>query len=92
VVGEAVKPIGGVTVNEYVPFGSLNMMVVVVEVCRVPSNVTDQRVPEGKPLSVKVTVYVTRLNVTDSLTDAPFTSNEPPATVGSYALSVVAAV
>lgn len=34
-------------------------------------------VPEGSPVSMKLTEYVTRLNVTASLTEPPFTVKEP---------------
>ena len=35
-------------------------------------------VPDGRPVSVNVTEYVTRLNVTVSLIVPPFTAKDPP--------------
>jgi hypothetical protein len=45
------------TVYEYVPFASVNTMLLVVEDFMVPANVTDHEVPLGRPVSVNVTVY-----------------------------------
>jgi len=52
--------------NEYVPLGSVNEMVFVVDVSVLPFNVTDHDVPDGNPDSVNVIVYevvVTGVNV-----------------------------
>jgi hypothetical protein len=57
-----------------VPFGSGNVIVPVVDVFRVPFKVTDHEVPDGRPLSVNVTAYVTSVNVTDTATGPPFTT------------------
>ena len=43
-----------------------------------PFNVTFQSEADGSPDSVKVTEYVTRLNVTVSLTVPPLTVKDPP--------------
>ena len=65
---------------EYVPFGSVNDMVEVVELSGAPFSVTDQLVPDGSPLSVNVTVYVVTtdaVNVTAFETEAPLTVTDP---------------
>ena len=43
-------------VYEYVPLGSVNVIVLVKEDCIVPFKVTDHDVPDGRPDSVNVTV------------------------------------
>ena len=81
------------TVYVYVPFGSLNVIVLVVDEKLCPfDKFTYQIVFAGNPLSVNVTLYVTELNVTDSDTCAPFTVNDPYAGLGAYSLSPVATV
>ena len=45
--------------------------------------------PDGRPDSVNVTVYLTRENATDSETEAPSTAREPEDGEGLYALSFV---
>ena len=62
---------------EYVPFGIENVIVFVVEDLVIPFSVTDHEVPDGRPDSVNVTVYVTRLNVIATFTFAPLTVNVP---------------
>ena len=52
--GLAAYPVAA-TVNEYVPFGSVNATVEVVDDWGVPASVTDQEVPDGSPVSLKVT-------------------------------------
>jgi len=52
--------------NEYVPLGSVNEMVFVVDVSVLPFSVTDHDVPVGRPDSANVIVYrdvVTDVNV-----------------------------
>ena len=46
------------TVYEYVPFGSVNVIVPDVDDSLVPLSVTDHDVPDGNPDSVNVTVYL----------------------------------
>ena len=46
------------TVYEYVPFGSVNVIVPDVDDSLVPLSVTDHDVPDGNPVSVNVTVYL----------------------------------
>ena len=62
------------TVNEYVPFGSVNEIVVVLygseNPCEVVLTLT-YHVPLVNPLSVKVIVYVTSVNVIEIETLAP---------------------
>jgi hypothetical protein len=43
--------------NRYEPFGSSKLIETLLEVCEVPFSVTDQLVPAGNPISVKVTAY-----------------------------------
>ena len=43
------------TVYTYVPFGSLNVIVEEVKRLVNPASVTDQFVPDGRPVSVNVT-------------------------------------
>lgn len=56
VPGVAEYPPTGVTVNEYVPFGSRKVIVPLVEEVGVVPSVTVQLVPVGNPVSVNVTV------------------------------------
>ena len=64
--------------HPYVPLGSANAIVEVVELAAAPFNVTDQDVPEGSPVSVNVTAYVTWVKArVGSLTAAPFTVTDP---------------
>lgn len=64
-------PLGGLTVypdteptvKVYVPFGSLNVIEEAIELSVSPFKVTDQSVPDGRLLFVKVTAYVTWVNV-----------------------------
>ena len=60
------------------PLGSVNVMLEPVDALATPSSVTDHDVPDGRPVSVSVTVYVTSIKVTDLDTDAPFTVKLPP--------------
>ncbi len=81
--GLHVYPLTDPTVNAYVPFGSWKVMVDVVELRVLPFRVTDQDVPEGRPLSVKVTEYFSPggsddlENVTATVFAAPFTVTLP---------------
>ena len=59
-------------VYEYVPFGSENVMVFVVEDSVVPLRVTDHDVPDGRPDSVNVTLY-SGVNVTETVAPVPLT-------------------
>ena len=71
-------------VYEYVPFGSENVIVFVVDENDCPLlKLTYHIVPDGNPLSVNVTVYVTRLNVIAIFTFAPFTVNVPDDGLGA---------
>ena len=45
-------------VYEYVPFGTKNVFVSVVELYIAPSKVTDQNIPDGRHDSVNVTAYI----------------------------------
>jgi len=71
--GLAVYPVTASTEYGYAPFASENMIEEPVELLVVPARVTDQEVPEGRPVSVNVTEYVTCVNAIDRLTAAPFT-------------------
>jgi hypothetical protein len=65
-------------VYEYVPLGSLNVIVVPVPEYDCPLlKLTYHIVPEGNPDSVNVTVYVTSEKVIDCETGAPLTVNDP---------------
>ena len=46
------------TVYEYVPFGSVNVIVSDVDDSLVPLSVTDHEIPDGNPVAVNVTVYL----------------------------------
>ena len=66
--------------NEYVPLGSVNEIVLLLDVSVLLFNVTDQEVPDGNPDSANVTEYVftdTGVNVIASFTLAPFTVTVP---------------
>jgi hypothetical protein len=75
--GDTVYPDTEPIEYEYVPFAAVNVIVLVVEDSVVPLNVTDHDVPDGRPDSVNVTVYLTKGNDTDLETDPPFTVKEP---------------
>jgi hypothetical protein len=78
--GLTVYPTTDPTVNEYVPLGSENPIVDVVEVSCEPFRVTDHEVPDGRPLSVNVTVYSVGgvfVKLIDKLTDESFTVTLP---------------
>ena len=68
---------------EYVPFGKEKVIVFVVEDNVVPLKVTDHDVPEERPDSVKVTVYLTSENDTDFEAETPLTVREPEDNNGS---------
>ena len=90
--GDDVYPDIGPILYAYVPFGSVNVIVLFVDVSVVPFNVTDHDVPDANPVSVNATVYVTRLNVIETFTFAPFTVNVPVDGLGAYFLFTVAIV
>ncbi len=77
--GDAEYPLTEPIWYQYVPFASWKVRVVVVEVCVVVPIVTDQLVPVGNPLSVKVSAYVTgaATKVTASGTADPATWTAP---------------
>lgn len=56
--GETEYPDTLLTVYEYIPFGSVNVIVLDVDDSLVPLKVTDHDVPDGRPDSVNVTVYL----------------------------------
>ncbi len=56
--GDTEYPDTLLTVYEYVPFGSVNVIVPDVDDSLVPLSVTDHDVPDGNPDSVNVTVYL----------------------------------
>jgi len=87
-LGVPVYPATGPSVNGYVPFVTVKLIIVVVELIRDPPSVIDQLAPppKGKPFSVKVSLYRSSLNVTDSLSDELFTTNEPVPGAGAYTL------
>ena len=64
-------------VYEYVPLVIENVIVFVLEDNVVPLKVTDHDVPEERPDSVKVTVYLTAENDTDFEAGTPLTVREP---------------
>ena len=66
--GLAVYPDTGPTVNEYVPFALVNVIVGVAEVAVAPFSVTDQVAPESRPLSVNVTAYVPGVRAVKAIT------------------------
>jgi len=71
-------------VYEYVPLGSLNVIVLVVDENDCPLlKLTYHLVPNGNSFSVNVTVYVTRLNVIATFTFAPLTVNVPDDGLGA---------
>jgi len=55
--GDAVYPDIEPMVYEYVPFGTENVIVFVVEDLVVPFSVIDHDAPDGRPDSVNVTEY-----------------------------------
>ena len=69
---------------EYVPLGTENVIVFVLEDNVVPLKVTDHEVPDGRPDSVKVTLYVTSVKVTDIGRFFPLTVNDPEDANGLY--------
>jgi hypothetical protein len=74
--GFAVYPPTDPTVYWNGPFGSLNVIALLVELSVAPFRLTDQLVPVGSPVSVNVTAYVVgpcAVNVTDCTTPAPVT-------------------
>ena len=71
--GLTLYPLTVLTENEYVPFGSENVIEFDVDVWVVPFSVTDQLVPDCCIFSVIVTFYFILVNFTLSDTDAPFT-------------------
>jgi len=78
--GFDVYPVTEPTVNETVPFGSENTIVLAVDVLVFPANATDHEVPGGSPASANVTSYSgggATVNVIDVLTPAPFTVTDP---------------
>ena len=65
-------------VYPYVPFDSLNVIVVPVPEYDCPLlKLTYHKVPDGNPFSVNVIEYVTRVNVIATFTFPPFTMNVP---------------
>jgi len=56
--GDTEYPDTLLTVYEYVPFGKENVIVPDVDDSLVPLSVTDHDVPDGRPDSVNVTVYL----------------------------------
>jgi hypothetical protein len=80
--GFAVYPVTLPTVYAYVPFASVNAMVLVVEDSAFPARVTDHEVPDGRPDSEKVTAYVAAdvdENAIVCVTSAPLTDTLPEA-------------
>ena len=71
--GDVVYPLTEPIEYEYVPIGIENVIVFVVEDLVISFSVTDHDVPDGNPLSVNVTVYVTRVNVIAKFILNPFT-------------------
>ena len=70
------------TVYEYVPFGSENEIVSFVEDSFVPLSMTDHDVPDGRPDSIKVIIYLltvvlTCVNVMLTVTFLPSTFTFP---------------
>ena len=70
------------TVYEYVPFGSVNVIVPDVDDSLVPLSVTDHDVPDGRPDSIKVIIYLltvvlTCVNVMLTVTFLPSTFTFP---------------
>jgi hypothetical protein len=78
--------IGVFIVYEYEPFGSVNVIVFVVELCVIPFNVINHNVPDGNPLSVNVISYTTNLKETEMFKFDPFTVNDPFGLMGAYSL------
>jgi hypothetical protein len=85
--GLAVYPVTAPTVYEYVPSAFVKTMDAVVEDSVLPAKVTDHEVPDGRPLSVKVTSYwVGGIAVKVIATDcaAPATVTDPDAGLEVY--------
>jgi hypothetical protein len=85
--GLEVYPATDPTEYVYVPFAFVNTIVLVVEDCVLPAKVTDHEVPDGNPVSVKVTVYVAAdedVKVMGSETSAPLTTTLPDAGLAVY--------
>jgi hypothetical protein len=78
------------TANEYVPFGSMNATLLVVELAKTPPSVTDQSVPDGRPVSTKVTDYATNENAMGTARATPATLKTPAPGNGSYCLLAAA--
>ena len=74
--GDIVYPDTAPMEYEYVPLGSENEIVFVVDDSVFPFNVTDQDVPDGRPVSVNVTEYLTWVKVIATFTFAPLTVTE----------------
>ena len=70
---------------EYVPLVMENVIVLVLEDSVVPFRVIDHEVPDGRPVSVKVTEYVTSLNATTIVAgEEPSTLADPEDGGGLY--------
>jgi hypothetical protein len=85
--GLEVYPATDPTEYVYVPFAFVKTIVLVVEDCGLPAKVTDHEVPDGNPVSVKVTVYVAadeEVKVMDSEASAPLTTTLPDAGLAVY--------
>ncbi|MGA8303753.1 MAG: hypothetical protein WA691_04040 [Thermoplasmata archaeon] len=61
----AANPVTAPTVKEYVPFFSENVIVDVAADSVEPANVMDQEVPDGSPVSEKVTTYCAALGLVE---------------------------
>jgi hypothetical protein len=80
-------------VNEYVPFGSVNDIDVVLPLYDSPFvRLMNQRVPGGRPVSLNVTTNLTSVNEMLIFNEEPFTVNDPEYGEGAYLLSTVAMV
>ena len=79
------------TVNEYVPLDKKNVIAEGADVPFVPFfALMYHAVPDGRPVSLKVTVYLTSENFTALETEAPFTVSDPEDGGVEYFLSLVA--
>ena len=90
-VGFAAYPVTLPTVYGYDPFASVKAIVLVVEDFVVPAKVTDQEVPLGRPLSVKVTAYgpgATAVKVIGTDCALPATVTVPDAGDAVYPVTV----
>ena len=74
---------------EYIPLGSVNVMLFVVDDTMLPFRVIFHAVPRGNPVSVNVMVKVARLKVIDSDKEAPLMLNDPEFCFKAYPLFVV---